>query len=111
MIGKCAKQEVIAVIENNGQYWIGSNWCLTPQDECPRGDMPSGEGYNMCHDTCRINGHAEVEACNKAGDNADGGTLYLVGHSYCCDDCKEVMAAHEIKEIVIGRLPWEDLIE
>ena len=107
MIGKCTKQEVIAVIENNGRYWIGSNWSLTAQKECPRGDMPSGEGYHICHDVCRTNGHAEVDACIKAGDDAEGATLYLVGHIYCCDSCKEVMAEYGIKEIIIGRFPWE----
>jgi hypothetical protein len=24
--GKCAKQEMIAIIENKGQYWIGSKF-------------------------------------------------------------------------------------
>jgi len=110
MIGKCAKQEVIAVVENNGQYWIGSNWCLSAQKECPRGDMPSGQGYHICHDICRTHGHAEVDACTKAGHhNCEGATLYLVGHTYCCDDCKEVMYEHGIKEIIIGRLPWDEV--
>lgn len=27
MTEKCTKQETVAIIENNGQYWISSNYC------------------------------------------------------------------------------------
>lgn len=102
---KCAKQTTIAVIENKGRYWIGTNWCQSPQKECPRKDMPSGEGYWMCTQMCHQNSHAEIDACVQAGRNAEGGTLYLLGHTYCCDSCKHVMESFGIKEVIIGRLP------
>jgi deoxycytidylate deaminase len=105
MQGKCAKQTTIAVIENNGRYWIGSNWCENAQAECPRKDMPTGEGYELCKDVCKQHSHAEVDACLNARENAIGGTLYLLGHTYCCDNCKSVMSAYRIKNVVIGQLP------
>lgn len=105
IIGKCAKQETIAIIENNGQYWIGTNWCKNAQNECPRIDMETGVGYELCKNVCEQLNHAEVDACIKAGKNSIGGTLYLIGHTYCCDNCKKVMSEYGIKEIVIGQIP------
>jgi deoxycytidylate deaminase len=99
---KCAKQSVIAIIENNGSFYIGSNWCEFPQDTCPRIGMKTGEGYNLCRDVCGQYNHAEVDACVKAGEKATkGGTLYLIGHTYCCDNCKKVMKEYGIKKVVV----------
>ena len=104
--GKCAKQTTIAIIEClNGKYYIGTNWCVDSQIECPRKDLPTGVGYNLCEDICRQYAHAEVDACYKAGNEAHGGTLYLLGHTYCCDNCKEVMSKYGIANVVIGDVP------
>jgi len=105
MLGKCAKQETIAIIENNGRYFVGSNWCWNKQEECPRKDLPTGVGYELCEEICEQSSHAEEDACVVAGDNAKGGTLYLLGHTYCCDNCKSIMNLYGIKEVVIGKLP------
>jgi len=105
MRGKCVKQETIAIIENQGQYWIGSNWCHNAQEECPRKDYKSGEGYELCKSVCQQDNHAEVDVCMNAGVYAKGGTLYLLGHTYCCDHCKKTMDAFGIKEVIIGRIP------
>ena len=63
--------------------------------------MRTGEGYELCKSICKQKYHAEVDACLKAGEAAQGATLILIGHSYCCDDCKRVMKEHGIKEIKI----------
>jgi deoxycytidylate deaminase len=105
MKGKCTKQETIAIIENNGQYWIGSNWCNNAQEECPRTGMETGIGYELCKSICEQQNHAEVDACIKAGENAKGGTLYLLGHTYCCDNCKMIMDQYGIKNVIIGKIP------
>lgn len=105
MIGKCAKQETIAIIENRGQYWIGTNWCQTAQTECPRKDMETGVGYELCKSVCHQNYHAEVDACRKSDYFAKGGTLYLLGHTYCCNSCKRVMETYGIAKVVIGEIP------
>jgi deoxycytidylate deaminase len=101
MKGKCAKLTTIAIIINNGQFWIGSNYCYNPQKECPRGKLPTGEGYELCKEICDQKYHAEVDACINAGINTDGGDLYLIGHYYCCNDCKKVMKEFGIKNIYI----------
>lgn len=108
MSGKCAKRETIAVVENNGRYWVGSNWCQNEQENCPRSKLPTGVGYEMCQRICRQECHAEVDALQNAGlRNAKGGKLYLIGHSYCCDNCKKEIEEYGIKEIIIGRMPWD----
>lgn len=106
---RCAKQDTIAILKQGNRVWIGSNWCECPQATCPRADMPSGVGYELCHDVCKQSGHAEVDACRKAGAEAKGATLYLIGHTYCCDNCKRVMAEHGVAHVVIGEYPDVDV--
>ena len=114
--GKCAKQTTIAIIENHGQYWIGTNYCDDAQEDCPRTGLATGEGYILCKSVCEQYAHAEEDACRKAGVNAKGGTLYLIGHTYCCEPCKAIMESYGISEVIIGKLPqmmvdlvWEGL--
>ena len=95
----CAKQTTIAVIVKENRFYVGTNWCETPQKECPRKDLPSGEGYEMCRDICHQNAHAEVDALLKAGTDARGGTLYLIGHTYCCDNCLKAMQEYGIEKV------------
>lgn len=99
-MGKCAKQNVLAVIVNGNEIFTGSNGCLNPQNKCPRKNMKSGSGYELCKDICQQPNHAEISACILAGKYANGSTLYLFGHTYCCDNCKKVMDKCGIKEVV-----------
>ena len=99
--GKCAKQPVIAVIKSiKDEFYFGLNSCDAPQETCPRGDMPSGEGYEMCKDICKQTNHAEVNACIFAGESAKGATLYLIGHTYCCDHCKKISIKDHIQKLI-----------
>lgn len=102
MKGKCAKQTTIAIIINNGEVFIGSNWCEKPQKECPRKGMKTGEGYHLCSEICGQKFHAEVDACLNAKKKANGGKLYLYGHYYFCDNCIKTMKKY-------GLTAWEIL--
>lgn len=98
----CAKQVVSAVIvAKNGKVYPGENHARYPQAMCPRGDMPSGVGYHLCRDVCGQDGHAEIEALRRAGDDAEGATLYLFGHVKCCPDCTRACDAAGIARIVV----------
>jgi len=102
VVGPCAKLTTTAVIKTtDGQTYIGQNWCANPQQECPRGNMPTGTGYELCREVCHQIGHAEVVACMIAGEAAKGATMYLAGHYYACDNCKRVAKEHGIKEIIV----------
>jgi len=64
MNGPCAKQTTLAVIMLDGKVLShGTNYCRRPQEVCPRKGLPTGEGYEMCHEVCEQRGHAEKIAC------------------------------------------------
>ena len=99
---QCKKKTTVAVIMKGGQLIaIGTNEIHADIEECPRKGLPTGVGYDLCKDVCKQKHHAEVDACLKAGKEARGAILFLIGHTYCCDACKEVMDQHGIKEVVI----------
>lgn len=102
----CAKLTVTAtIIAPDGRRYVGTNWVRNPQRICPRQDMATGVGYELCKSVCDQSAHAEVNACLAAGPAASGGILYLEGHSYACDDCKRVARDHGIAQIILGAPP------
>ena len=101
---QCKKQTTYAVIYKDGQAMgVGTNQISEDITECPRdkAGFKSGKGYHLCKEVCRQAGHAEEMACRDAGKKALGGTLYLIGHTYCCDNCIEIMANAGIFEVVL----------
>ena len=101
-IRQCKKQTTVAVIMKDGQLVsIGTNEINADIKECPRKGMETGVGYELCRDVCKQKNHAEVNACLKAGEQAKGSTLFLIGHTYCCDNCKRVMKEYGVKEVKI----------
>ncbi len=100
-LNRCAKLTTVAIIENKGKYWIGINSCNNPQELCPRGNMPSGVGYALCKSICQQTGHAEENAVKAAGKDANGGKLYLFGHTYICSNCENLIKEAGIKSSYI----------
>lgn len=104
MTGPCAKQTVTAtIIALDGSRFVGTNYCKNPQPVCPRADMPSGVGYELCVSICRQPAHAEVNAIHLAGEAARGARLFLEGQTYACSSCKQACDAAGISEIIIGQ--------
>jgi len=98
--GKCAKVTTTAIlITTDGDFFVGTNWCKNPQTTCPRGDMPTGQGYELCKSICEQPSHAEVDVCLKAGSRAEGSKVILIGHYYACEDCQKVMKKYGVKEV------------
>jgi deoxycytidylate deaminase len=100
---RCAKVTTVAIIINGDKIFVGSNSVGNPQKTCPRDEagFKTGEGYHLCKEVCNQGAHAEVDACQKAGEHAKGGTLILMGHYYCCDNCIKVMEEHGIEKVKI----------
>jgi len=102
---QCKKQTTVAVIMKDGFLMgIGTNGISVHVDECPRdvAGMKSGEGYHLCKEVCGQFGHAEAIACFNAGMiKCKGSTLYLIGHTYCCDNCLDTMKKYGILKVVI----------
>lgn len=108
--GPCAKQTVTAtLVTPDGSQYVGTNYCWTPQEVCPRGDLPSGVGYEMCKDICHQPAHAEVNAINLARRNhiwgARGSTIYLEGHTAPCSNCQIKANLFDVKEIIVASPP------
>lgn len=91
----CLKQQVFAIIKTQRHEYVrGSNYIYSDIIECPRKDMPSGQGYELCQNICHQKFHAETDAIDRAAkQNLDitGADLYLTGHTYCCNLCIEAM--------------------
>ena len=89
----CLKVVVKAlIISKDNQEIYGSNDISSSVDVCPREEegCKTGEGYELCKNVCKQISHAEVSAINNAkndGIDLTGASLYLSGHSYCCDNC------------------------
>lgn len=106
--GPCAKQRVQChIVYPNGESYWGENECLTPQQNCLRGDLPSGEGYELCHEVCKQLGHAEAVAVREVLNNPEhvpvssGGRAYLYGHTYFCKDCKAILHRAGVTELYV----------
>ena len=103
----CLKQEVYAMIKTPlGEKIYGGNFIQNNVGVCPRDQLgfKSGEGYHLCSDVCNQVSHAEVDAIKNAmKENIDitGSTLFLVGHTYCCDECLGKMANAGISQCII----------
>ncbi|WP_027798273.1 cytidine/deoxycytidylate deaminase family protein [Paraburkholderia dilworthii] len=100
--GPCAKQTVTAtVVSKRGDRYVATNHCMNPQTVCPRAGMATGQGYELCKSICQQPAHAEVNAILFAGGAAQGASLRLEGHTYACEQCKEVARKYGIAGIVI----------
>jgi len=104
--GPCAKQVVVAtIITPDGSYFVSTNYCILAQETCPRVGMKTGEGYELCKSICDQPAHAEINVLQAAGNKAKGGKLYIFGHTYACDSCKQAAKEAGIVEIIIGNSP------
>ena len=103
----CTKQSVQAmIVPLKGDIIYGMNKTLNYVTICPRVEqnMKTGEGYHLCKDICEQGSHAEIDAITNAIENnieLSGSSLYLTGHTYCCDSCLSYMSDNGIKEVYI----------
>lgn len=92
--GPCAKQTVTAtIVTSAGERFVGTNDCANPQTSCPRdaAGMKTGEGYHLCGEVCQQTDHAEINALRAAGEKARDGVMYIEGHTYACEPCRQAM--------------------
>ncbi len=106
MLHKCIKQTVVAtIITKCGETISGFNGIKNLEiTECPRvvANIATGVGYELCKDVCNQVGHAEIEAIkNSKGYDLTGATMYLTGHTYCCDNCLEAIKNSGISKVYV----------
>jgi len=103
----CSKQSVHAmIVPLKGDIIYGMNKTLNYVTICPRVEqnMKTGEGYHLCKDICDQGSHAEIDAITNAIENNIellGSSLYLTGHTYCCDNCLNKMKIAKIKNVYV----------
>lgn len=102
--GPCVKQTVRAyAVASDGRVFVGTNHCMTPQQTCPRADMPTGVGYELCKSVCNQPAHAEVNALQLAQDHGVYPcTLIVEGHTYACEPCKSAARMVGISRLVVA---------
>ena len=105
--GPCIKQEVRAMLKlANGKEFFGTNEMKSyPGKTCPRDDlgMVSGEGYDLCKSKCSQDFHAEHEAVERAleaKEETKGSVMYLMGHTYCCNNCMTQMRNAGVAKVI-----------
>lgn len=107
--GKCAKAHVVAtLVTKDGEQFQSSNFCLTPQPECPRDfhGYKSGEGYHLCKEICNQPAHAEENViffAKKQGCDLRGATIY-VDYTWICENCKRISEEAGVS-LEIGKPP------
>jgi hypothetical protein len=80
------------LVSPKGTHYFAQNMRLK-DDPCPRraDGLETGKGYSYCERLCYTCGHAEDQVVQDAGADAEGSTVYIVGHTYACPDCTMVM--------------------
>lgn len=107
MTGRCAKVRVMCtLVHPDGRRWVGENVVRRPQPVCPRGDLPSGQGYALCRDVCDQVGHAEVLALLAAGAAAAGCVAYVQGRDFVCYDCQAQLVDAGVRAFVLAPPPF-----
>lgn len=94
----CDKKQIIAgTWQSNGAFVHATNYCVYEGDLCPRMEMPSGEGYELCEAK-----HAEANLAKIIeDDDIILGTqiVWVYGHYWACEPCATALKKVGIKEI------------
>jgi hypothetical protein len=97
-------KHVVAILVKDGKpISIGSNY----HTDCKREGMPTGEGYELCSG-CDFTNHAEAIALyNGTGslelNSIAEAKLYLYGHTYACDSCRDIAENYGVEIITTGK--------
>ena len=85
---------VVAVVVQDGL--VVSFATNEHKEPCKREGYPTGVGYELC-DGCNYPNHAEY----KAVQGLEGGTVYLIGHTYACEPCMEAIRKAKMELVII----------
>lgn len=97
--GLCKKHQVLALAKIGDKTYIGENWVRNPQDVCPRANIKTGEGYELCKSVCDQTNHAEVDLVEIAPD-LKGSDVYIFGHYYACDNCLKILKKANVGKVI-----------
>ena len=101
----CRDRTIIAVIEDSGKFFIGTNGMMYDVGVCQRNEANHkiNQGYHLCKNVCVQPEHAEVAAINKwkaEAVNKDP-ILHVFGAKRVCDDCRRYAKQNGILRIAV----------
>lgn len=98
----CAKKQTAAGTYVGGEWRYAVNRCEYVGEACPRLNLPSGTGYELCKAR-----HAEATLAEnlKANGESSDGVVWLVGHYWACEPCASAIKSVGTKEIRIREIP------
>ena len=92
----CAKKQIAAGTFVNGAWVRASNTCNYDGLVCPRLELPTSQGYDLCRAE-----HAESRLADELlefGLVSDG-IAWVLGHYYVCEPCAAKLKSVGVKEI------------
>lgn len=94
----CSKKSIAAGTYCDGVFIHAVNYCEYAGPTCPRLDLPTGVGYDLCKAR-----HAEANLADKflaEGLRSDG-VAWVFGHYYACEPCAVALQNIGVREIRI----------
>lgn len=97
----CDKKGVAAGCYIGEEFVTATNDCKHDGQICPRLEMASGEGYDLCQST-----HAEIRLIEKLRERYRDLDLipekvWIYGHYYSCENCANELRKFGIRELRI----------
>lgn len=101
----CRDRTIIAVIEDSGKFFVGTNGMMYDVGVCQRNEANHkiNQGYHLCKNVCVQPEHAEVAAINKRKAEAvnKDPILHVFGAKRVCDDCRRYAKQNGIRRIAV----------
>ena len=101
----CRDRTIIAVIEDSGKFFVGTNGMMYDVGMCQRNEANHkiNQGYHLCKNVCVQPEHAEVAAINKWKVEAvnKNPILHVFGAKRVCDDCRRYAKQNGIRRIAV----------
>jgi len=100
----CAKKHTATGTYVNGVFRYAVNHCDFEGKVCPRLELPSGTGYELCKSH-----HSEVRLAERIEEEGTGsdGVAWLVGHYWSCEPCASSLKRVGVRELRIMEFPPE----
>jgi deoxycytidylate deaminase len=92
----CAKKQIAAGTYVDGVWTVAVNSCDYKGDQCPRLNLPSGVGYELCQ---ARHAEATLAAQIKDAGRASDGIAWVFAHYWACEPCASALKAAGVKEI------------
>ena len=101
----CRDRTIIAVIEDSGKFFVGTNGMMYDVGMCQRNEANHkiNQGYHLCKNVCVQPEHAELAAINKwkaEAVNKDP-ILHVFGAKRVCDNCRRYAKQNGIRRIAV----------